>query len=486
MSDVPPQDGRLGGLVPLQRLDEINPTINTIEPGQLPTEPLLFEPTFGNTVTTDTGQQFDLDNLRVDGDDGAIRLPNADGSGERVVQIDQLNSQQLQQLLAVVQGQDPGVRLPFTVEGSGGVGAPSGLLRLGLQNPFPTNEFAPLERNLRSQLGVTQEQEQQANLDLQRNYARFGLSHTENGGASLYDQQFAPDSTSRSTLYNAVTAQSDDWFQEELGQLNTIGRQTEQRLRTALLDIEAFLETETGEDLDLSASELIALRQAYRDRLDQVREVRAAYADDLRNRQFLVQNGDFGALPDALALSEQQASLIEFELDERQHTLEAYGEWRRIASDTSLTSRMTSELVRGYLNGTYSAVDLEAQLNIPDSRAEVGPDGIRPRLFSEEAKTLMREQLQTILGLDDVFQPVEGGVGFNPAYLGERELRAMDALTIGFDEDFSEILGVEQGERRIIDNEITINQLRDGRGVEFAEPGAETDVNIFDPFESNE
>ena len=470
MSDIPPRDGRLGGLVDLSRARSVLP--NPTATG----DDVTLQPTLAGNEVGANGQPLNLrpEDLIVPGEEDFVNVPDGQG-GFQPINVNDLSGQQLQELQALLAQNAPGARNPLPNNGSV-TRSVSAILsgRLGdienpLQNPFPANPLEPLQNRVRSRIGELEQQNEAQVQELNAVTARLGPSHPEIGGRRLYDQEFNPNSLNRSTFSNDIRVTSEDWFAEELAQLNTQGRAVEARIRNAMLDLRGFLDTDDGSAA--SVAEVTALLESYQQRLDQVRDVRTAYAEDLQIRRAAVAAGDYSALPDAISLSQADAERLEVEFEEEQFTRSSFERLRQVASSTSYQDRTVVELVRGALNGTYTPGDINAQLNRDDPSAEVAEGEFRPRLFSRGEREVMAELISEILGVDgELFESDDSRPSFNTSYLSERQLEFLDTLVLGERESVSGFFETDDiGDRQIVSRDVINRALAQSSQLTDAE-----------------
>lgn len=436
MTNTPPQeDGRLGGFVPLNlNANDFLPAV--AEPDFIPL------PEFGEQgLQTDLGESVDANSLIVDGREDVVRLPLGNGESE-IVRLDQLNQGQLTQLEAVLANSAPSGRL--STEGSPGTGvaADPAILSNIARNAFPANPLEPLQRAARNQLRVNEEQAAVAEQEEVARIGRFGLSHVENGvGSSIFDQRYDPGFEDNFVTSHEIEYVADAWFQTELQDLNRSSRALEREYRAAIFDIDSFLEAELGREFDLDDSTLRALTDTYKERLNVLQDSRAYYADTLRRQQQAVANGDYSALPPDIVLTDDQLDEIEFEGVQRKHTNEMMSELiETYGNSSSLPDRVTFELVRGYINGTYRGGDFLAA-DIGGNIQYRDPETGLSRLSARDQETV-RQNFADFVGLNT---DLTGVPKLRSAFISDAHAEYLDQWRFGIQEnDTRKALGISQ------------------------------------------
>jgi len=467
MRDI--SDGRFGGLVPLQRLDLVNQQVEVQEAEAQPPDIQLED---------------------IVADDGGINLPGSDGP----VNVEDLTDEQLAQLQALSQQFDPDV-----IRAAGRARVLPGPVQdfLGLSDSSRLDDQAA--RQLRDIATAEGERRQQAadlaELERQRDLQTYGASSPRVLGTSLLEAQANVFNASALTEIDRIRSRAEDYFSTQERTFVNRSRSTERLLRSAIADTQAFMDANFGEGFDLTDSEIAALQQVYRERLDTVRELRTEAVDSLRTLQTAVEAGDYSLLPENLRPTEQQIFQLERENRIRARVEnEVAPQLLDLMQSTSLGDRFVVEAVRAHMNPNISTTRADAYVarlfGIPDGRLidqeasaerrrlileraeaegrEVDPSELLvtgPPLFDEQTQEIMHQRVRDLVGLvidDDVTVSGDDRVTFN--YLGEDLLFLLDNFELGmqgnFDEVFEERTGAFRGPQDIIANQANAATVR--------------------------
>ena len=253
-----------------------------------------------------------------------------------------------------------------------------------------------------------------------------GPSHVDAGGRSLLESLRNPSNVVDLTTTHFIIQTSEQIFDERITEVNEAGRRAEQNIRSAIRDVNGFLEEELGIEIDLTAGETATLRATYIQELEDVSARRADFIETIENQRLRVRAGDFSALPEDIILTDLQLRQIAQENDDRELSDDSFAALAQLAASDAAEDRMVVELVRGHVNGTYSDI-FQVLTNLENFTTSQGVP-----IFDLEARQRIIHAVASILNLDSrTFGPLDEG-RFNAALLTDEQLALLDQFQLRF------------------------------------------------------